>query len=741
MTDTYSPVDVFDSMTESTFILKPKTQRKKTGNGRTGKAADSNAVSTNDGYVRLLQGREPLESMELRKSLFKELWNPLEKLLIDTEKQVNNIGITEVCNFVDTSYVQSDSQEKGRLAQPFAEIAAAVAFAGVNTGDHGKLFQSLQEQLCERGHHVALLESQYCNSLPNMHKCILEQICGGSCANVEGSGEEEQSLLSGTKAIPYDLNLLKLWWATVVESASNKSKRAVIILQDLEGFSPMVVDDFIRIATSYSEDVPIVIVLGLGTSYECVQQSLTKASMSMLNVERFNLQRSRQCIDAVIRQLFVRGEAVLSFGTEAYKSLLDQFLLYNFSISGFVKKLKYAAMDFFYAQPLSIVASIVARSANGTCPIRLTSDQIELIRMQRSVQRALEREAEKGTGRAHVHKALTNDAFFQDVVLPQLVRQLTAYRQGYCVGIGLVEAIQSMAPDAAQKPIRTLHYYGLGLQFDECPHWKTLAAVVRRMNIPDMEILLDKLLRVVEQMPDVDWSLVSEDNVQVPELLQQASTLLARPDSLSKEEEPSSEEPKRRIRTRTDTDYRSFMMFHSDASDAELCALERCCKAVDKALRTCLTPYQNVPLNEIFYYRHSHLLDTAFSAQPRAAVQTALGKSHYYLNCDCCDPADDSIVDGSDSSEDQRILPTMHDSSISYRLHQECGRMINLFDWYSSFASVVEKESPSSHTNSAPSQAEVQARFMRTVEELQFLGFVKPTQRKTDHVLRLTWGA
>ncbi|PIA15296.1 hypothetical protein COEREDRAFT_82058 [Coemansia reversa NRRL 1564] len=503
----------------------------------------------------------------------------------------------------------------------------------------------------------------------------------------------------------------------------------------------MVVDDFIRIATSYSGVVPIVVVLGLGTSYECVQQSLTKASMSMLNVERFNLQRSRQCIDAAIRHLFVQGEAVLSFGAEAYKSLLDQFLLYNFSISGFVKKLKYAAMDFFYAQPLSIIASIVGRSANDACPVRLTSDQIELIRMQRSVQRVLEREAAEGAGRAHVHKALTDDAFFQDVVLPQLVCRLSAYRQGYCVGIGLVEAIQTMAPEATQKPIRTLHYYGLGMQFDECPHWKTLAAVVRRMNMSEMKTLFGKLCHVLEQIPLVDWTLVSEGSIKVPELLQNASALLASPDSLAKRDESSSEEPKRRIRTRTDMDHRPFMLFHSGASDTELYVLERCCKAVETALKTCLESYHSVPLNEIFYYRHSHLLDTAFSAQPRAAVQTALGKSHYYINCHCCDSVDDNVAEDCGGDEDQRIMPTMHDSSISYRLHQECGRMINLFDWYSSFASVVEKESSSQHPNTAPSQAETQARFMRTVEEMQLLGFIKPTQRKTDHVLRLTWGA
>jgi origin recognition complex subunit 3 len=34
----------------------------------------------------------------------------------------------------------------------------------------------------------------------------------------------------------------------------------------------------------------------------------------------------------------------------------------------------------------------------------------------------------------------------------------------------------------------------------------------------------------------------------------------------------------------------------------------------------------------------------------------------------------------------------------------------------------------------------ISARFIQAVSELQLLGFIKPTQRKTDHVQRLTWG-
>ncbi|CEG79751.1 hypothetical protein RMATCC62417_14180 [Rhizopus microsporus] len=61
--------------------------------------------------------------------------------------------------------------------------------------------------------------------------------------------------------------------------------------------------------------------------------------------------------------------------------------------------------------------------------------------------------------------------------------------------------------------------------------------------------------------------------------------------------------------------------------------------------------------------------------------------------------------------------------------------MINLYDWFVAFSSVIEKEK----RDKPLEENEAQARFIKSVAELQFLGFIKPTQRKTDHVQRLTW--
>jgi origin recognition complex subunit 3 len=117
------------------------------------------------------------------------------------------------------------------------------------------------------------------------------------------------------------------------------------------------------------------------------------------------------------------------------------------------------------------------------------------------------------------------------------------------------------------------------------------------------------------------------------------------------------------------------------------------------------------------------------------------------------------------------------DTSILFRRYMDSGKMINVYDWFESFAVVLEsqkrqaKEKSNSNGSGASSKAttprkgkgkgkqkqvdedmdvdededgedeekwkmEVQARFMRSLHELDYLGFIKHTGRKADHVIR-----
>lgn len=114
------------------------------------------------------------------------------------------------------------------------------------------------------------------------------------------------------------------------------------------------------------------------------------------------------------------------------------------------------------------------------------------------------------------------------------------------------------------------------------------------------------------------------------------------------------------------------------------------------------------------------------------------------------------------------------DTSILFRRYLDSGKMINVYDWFESFVVVLENQREHArkrkkNTKSKPRagasprkgkqrqlqevdeqegeddeddedgekwKLEIQARFMRALHELDYLGFIKHTGRKADHVLR-----
>lgn len=136
------------------------------------------------------------------------------------------------------------------------------------------------------------------------------------------------------------------------------------------------------------------------------------------------------------------------------------------------------------------------------------------------------------------------------------------------------------------------------------------------------------------------------------------------------------------------------------------------------------------PLHEIFYFNDVNAIRDHIKAAPRCSIQHALSQPGKYLSCSCC------------QCDAESILPSMPDICIVYKLHLECGTLVNLYDWLQAFVVVISSKGTDFKKPTKASKTpslEHRARFIRAVAELQFLGFIKATQRKTDHVTRLTW--
>lgn len=141
-------------------------------------------------------------------------------------------------------------------------------------------------------------------------------------------------------------------------------------------------------------------------------------------------------------------------------------------------------------------------------------------------------------------------------------------------------------------------------------------------------------------------------------------------------------------------------------------------------------------LNDVFYYDDVATVKKMLLGAPRASIQSALSLPCQYIH----DP------DLANVSAEQ-IPAYLPDICIAYKLHLESGKLINLYDWLQCWISIVgssegsDMEVDTVEEQSGPKVVDkrLHARFSRAVSELQFLGFIRNSKRKTDHVERLTF--
>ncbi|GAQ83631.1 hypothetical protein KFL_001560010 [Klebsormidium nitens] len=193
---------------------------------------------------------------------------------------------------------------------------------------------------------------------------------------------------------------------------------------------------------------------------------------------------------------------------------------------------------------------------------------------------------------------------------------------------------------------------------------------------------------------------------------------------------------------------------------------------------------QPAPLDELLRFDDVSALEQALSPPLRGLVQQALTSTRTLLPCDCC-------------SAEGETGPTLHDTCTAYRLCAKFGDHVSITAWYEAFASVVggpsavtdsdhamdpppessakvpphptEREFPlqkvrgrgkprkrllpqekeadgkwnggereAARAFTEEERATLQARFFQATAELQFLGLIRPSPRRSEHVQKVT---
>ncbi|XP_042356988.1 origin recognition complex subunit 3 [Plectropomus leopardus] len=712
------------SVSKGCFVFKPSAKKKKT-------------LSLEDHFTR---GCEAGENSETRFKLCQDLW---DKIKTNTEVLQDELNRNILDSLLDFTRKCSSTRQHSDWASQMraSEIPTAALVLGVNVPDHDMTFQSLSDLLQQSvTPHVASVQAKECGALKHLMKRVLERLMD-AVVTVDDEDEEEaeQSSAQLHKSVHCSLSTLCDWYSTKTKKSATPGKKrssavgddlqqppVVIIFKDLEAFNPKVLQDFIHICSRYIEHLPLMFIFGIATSPSTIQHMLPHSVSSLLCIELFQSLSCTQHLATVIDKLILTYHFPFKLNGKVMQVLISIFLYHDFSVRNFIKGIQLALLEHFHTQPLSILCCKKKEALLNV--MQLSHTDLETIRQLPSFKRYVEKqEAQEQVS------LFTDDAHLKEVC-QKLIKDLHKYHKNYYPILRCVHTLTSTLPRyPLGKQIRELHLICLEKNVWENEDYQSAMKLVKMLAKDELITLLQKCVEILQSAKAKKMKAAL---VQLEDMLAKFKQL----DTVAAEHPPSEEEsltsPVKNLQKKTDLFQlqKTLLEMNESRRSKKLSPFEvlrnEALEFIDSLVKSHLSPPESQTLYEVCYYTSSATVRRHLNATPRTSIQAALSSPYYYLQ-------NESL-----KTEDGTVSNAAPDICIAYKLHLECGRLINLYDWLEAYATVVsaaEGNNPDSDNFGKVDEVK-HARFIRAVSELEFLGFIKSTKQKTDHVARLTWG-
>ncbi|XP_052001804.1 origin recognition complex subunit 3 [Xyrauchen texanus] len=703
------------SVSKGCFVFKSSSKKRKRHGG-----VDGYLVEDDDD-----NGRD-------RFRICQKLMDTVQMHIEEIQDQLNKKVLDNLVEFI-VKHEHCYSSDVWR--QRAVEIPTAALMLGVNVPDHAMTFRSLYNLLqASVTRFVVSVHAKDCAAVKLLIQRVLDQLMGNG-VSLDEELEDDAALPQRT---PCAMSTLCQWYKTVSKKCAlvspekkghSKNKDLprrmpiVVIFKDFEAFNSQVLQDFILICSRYFQELPFIFIFGIATSPSAVQHRLSHSVSSLLCIEVFHSLSCTQHLASVFDQLILTSQFPFKLSSRAIQVLLGIFLYHDFSVQNFVKGLQLSMLEHFNSQPLSVLCCQKREAL--LCAKTLSQQNVERIRHLPSFMRYVE------TQEPQVQvQLLTSDENVKEVC-QKLLKKLHKYHKNYYPILQCLHALTSSLPKCPLgKHLRELHVSCI-----EKNVWETeeYASAMQLLRI----LAKDELVAALRNCADI---LKSASTKRMQNVLQQVEDFVVKLEELECHfnQDPPGDDvilSGKDYQRKTDLfQLQKNLLEKESRRTKKMSPFEilqnQVLQFIDDLVREYLTPAELQPLSEVCYYSSSGVLRQRLNAAPRMSIQAALSHPLYYLQKEAL------------KTNAGTVSSTAPDICIIYKLHLECGRLINLYDWLEAFVTVIsaseDKDQGSDECGEYDSLKH--ARFIQAVSEMEFLGFVKSTKQKTDHVARLTWG-
>ncbi|KAI0032078.1 origin recognition complex subunit 3 N-terminus-domain-containing protein, partial [Vararia minispora EC-137] len=513
-----------------------------------------------------------------------------------------------------------------------------------------------------------------------------------------------------TSLAVFDIQLLRVWYEalrTSIDEDGSSFRDLVVFMHDFEQYDPAVIADMYHICSAHVPEIPLVFVLVLSSPPmpSFIHQAYRRSTLALLRLQIVSLPRGPSVLQHIILDTFFAFdfEPLVMPGSSTMDFIADFFARHASSLDGIYTILKLAYMHHF-EEPLSLLAhppqNFKKRVASRDAVPFLTA----LLARAASTHHE-PRNLSKPEGLLTVIEAAHEDFTAGLRLLTVALRLLLRVRAF------LVEAGQ-LVEDGS---VPTL--FGPALRGDLSEETEFLAKELRKSSPETIAGLREDLLAFAQSIPKKDGAVIHDE----------VAVLGGGANALSK-----------------------WLFKYCEESIVDL-SLE--------------------PLADSWFMGATPFPSELINPAPRSTIIVGLADPYAFVE-----------GTGADVDRPRRALWEMPDTSILFRRYLEAGRMVNVYDWYESFALVLDRQREQVRAREAAEKSDngkgngrgdkvkgdekaaeedereedggeeededndeerwkmhVQARFMCALHELDFLGFVKHTGRKADHVIRTVY--
>ncbi|KAL9589890.1 MAG: hypothetical protein Q9203_001308 [Teloschistes exilis] len=473
------------------------------------------------------------------------------------------------------------------------------------------------------------------------------------------------------------------------------TKQVILAFHDSEAFdSPLL--------SLWKDRIPFVFLFAIKTSVELFQEKLSQTTIQHLQGAQFEVAHLdihsifQATMASNSRRSFWLGPGLSSLILQAQQDSIQ-------SIASFIKSLQYAHMTFFFANPLSILL------ADSVANEQLQDEIYECIRNLESFRLFAERLLEQDN--VDKTRRILNDNTCLHV---EVIKGIRRGKETLDILIGAVECLHSMQAD-------------LGLKTTES--WSALYIKAMAGELQDSASVRDTLLAIMKLPSDAMASLLDSLGDSIPELTTLNEELRKMVSTTGGTVPLRSEHDTKHESLRTTIVAQKVELSkHSSSLSKQDLAYSKLVNRVNGVLRDYL--YQSLVNPQELFLREVLIFDLksphrdVFMPKPRYAIERALASPRDYLGCGCCTGA-------------QYGLSASHPAtSILYQLYLESGAIVNLSDLWSAFYTILGTENADDED---AEQERVLAVFSRALAELKYMGMVKSSRKKADHLAKVLW--